>query len=109
MHNSKTYIFLAETMGRCQMFLQLFLLKKTSPFWAVFARCLPNRKNHAPPSRFHNDARHIHRCHTVNSALRSLQPSQPQERTQSIDSFEARPFKSFSATVPVEAEGLPHT
>jgi hypothetical protein len=54
MRNSKTYIFLAETMGRCQMFLQLFRLKKTSPFWAVFTRCLPNRKNHVPPSRFHH-------------------------------------------------------
>jgi hypothetical protein len=56
MRNSKTCIFLAEKMGRCQMFLQLFRFEKTSPFWTVFARCLPNRKNHVPPIRFHNDA-----------------------------------------------------
>ena len=74
MRNSKTCTFLAETMGRCQMFLQLFRLKETSPFWAGFARRLPNHKNHVPPSRFPNDPRHIHRGHTVNSAPRSLQP-----------------------------------
>lgn len=104
MRNSKTYTFLAETMGRCQMFLQLFRLKETSPFWAVFARCLPiHKKTTCRPTASPRMPRHIHRCHTVNSAPRSLQPSRPQERTQSIDSFGARPFKIIFPTVPVEA------